>query len=244
MKSYSNTYIFIFASVMVIIVATLLSFVSETLRPYQEKNVEVEKKLDILRSVGLAKEVGEAENKNQYVEDLYARNITRSLVINMQGENIENVDAFGISMKEELARDEEERMLPIFIYTSPEGQEINIVPLQGKGLWGPIWGYVSFRKDMNTIYGATFSHAKETPGLGAEIAQDFFQAQFTGKKIFDESEKFISVKVVKGGVNPDDPHAVDAVSGGTITSKALQNMLFTCLGNYETYFKNKAMSHE
>jgi len=239
MKSYSNTYIFIFSTVMVIIVATLLTFVSESLRPYQEKNVEVEKKLDILRSVGLATEVDEVENKSQYVEEEYAGNITKSLVINMNGQVQEGVDAFTVKLKEELAKAPEERDLPIFIYTAPDGREINIVPLQGKGLWGPIWGYISFEEDMTTIYGAIFAHAKETPGLGAEIAEDFFQDQFTGKTIFDEAGKFTSVKVMKGGTDPSNPHAVDAISGGTITSVALQEMLYNCLGNYETYFKNK-----
>jgi Na+-transporting NADH:ubiquinone oxidoreductase subunit C len=97
---------------------------------------------------------------------------------------------------------------------------------------------------MSTIYGAIFAHAKETPGLGAEISEDFFQEQFPGKMIFNESGEFISVKVLKGGTDPDDPFAVDAISGGTITSVALQEMMYDCLGNYETYFKNKNTSHE
>lgn len=244
MKRYSNTYIFIFSSVMVIIVATLLTFVSESLRPLQEKNVKVEKKLDILRSVGLAGEVDEADSKNQYVEDEYTGNITRSFVINMDGEIQEGVEAFEVNLKVELAKSPEERNLPIFIYIAPDGQEINIVPLQGKGLWGPIWGYISFRQDLSTIYGAIFAHAKETPGLGAEINKDFFQDQFPGKRIFDEANKFTSVKVLKARADPDDPHAVDAISGGTITSVALQEMLYECLGNYETYFKNKNKDHE
>jgi Na+-transporting NADH:ubiquinone oxidoreductase subunit C len=244
MKSYSNTYIFIFATVMVIIVATLLTFVSETLRPYQEKNVEVEKKLDILRSVGLATGVNEAEDKAGYVEKEYSENITKSLVINSQGEVQEGLDAFTISLKMELSKDVPERNLPIFIYTAPTGEEINIVPLQGKGLWGPIWGYISFEPDMSTVYGAIFAHAKETPGLGAEIAEDFFQEQFFGKKIFGDGGEFKSIRVVKGGTSPDDLHAVDAISGGTITSVALQDMLYTCLGPYETYFKSKSNNHE
>lgn len=244
MKSYSNTYIFIFSTVMVIIVATLLTFVAESLRPYQEKNIEVEKKLDILRSVRLAAEVNTVDNKSQYVEEEYASNITKSLVIDMNGEVKEGIEAFTVNLKEELDKPQEERNLPIFIYMTPDGQEINIVPLQGKGLWGPIWGYISFRQDMSTIYGAIFAHAKETPGLGAEISEDFFQEQFLGKKIFNEAGEFNSVMVLKGGTDPDDPHAVDAISGGTITSVALQEMIFDCLGNYETYFKNKNKNNE
>lgn len=244
MKSYSNSYIFIFSTVLVVVVATLLTFVSESLRPYQEKNVEVEKKLDILRSVGLAGDVAQAQNKNQFVEKKYADNITKSLVINIDGKVQDGIEAFPINLRDELRKDSSKRELPIFIYTEPGGQEITIVPLQGKGLWGPIWGYMSFKPDMNTVYGATFSHAKETPGLGAEIAQDFFQEQFKGKTIYDNSGRFTSIQVLKGGAGKGDPHGVDAISGGTITSKGLQAMLLDCLGNYENYFNLKKNSHE
>ena len=110
--------------------------------------------------------------------------------------------------------------------------------MKGTGLWGPIWGYVSFKEDLNSVYGAIFAHAKETPGLGAEIDQPWFSDQFIDKKIFDERGDFISIKVMKGGADPDDEHAVDAISGGTITSVALQEMLKNCLVNYEVYFKS------
>jgi Na+-transporting NADH:ubiquinone oxidoreductase subunit C len=235
MKSYSNTYIFIFSSIMVIIVATLLSFVAEQLRPLQEKNVEVEKKLDILRSVGLARELEDIGDKDTYVEQTYREKISRSYVIDTQGEIQEGVDAFATDLRVELAKDPAERNLPIFVYTNDQGQEIFIFPLQGKGLWGPIWGYVSLEPDLSSIYGAIFAHAKETPGLGAEIDQFWFQEQFFGKKIFDESGEFTSVQVKKGGADPDDPHAVDAISGGTITSVALQEMMWECLSSYENY---------
>jgi Na+-transporting NADH:ubiquinone oxidoreductase subunit C len=203
MKSFSNMYIFLFSTAMVTIVAVLLSFVSEQLRPIQEKNVEVEKKLDILRSVGLKKDM----------------------------------DAFTVDMKVELDKPEEERNLPIFVYTAEDSTKKYIFPLRGTGLWGPIWGYIALYDDYNTIYGAIFKHSKETPGLGAEINESWFQEQFENKTIFDENGNFVSVEVVKGGAKPDDPHAVDAISGGTITSTALEEMLRECLVNYVQYFK-------
>jgi Na+-transporting NADH:ubiquinone oxidoreductase subunit C len=144
----------------------------------------------------------------------------------------------------ELSKPIEERNLPIYIYTAPTGEEINIVPLQGKGLWGPIWGYVSLQPDMSTVYGAIFAHAKETPGLGAEISEDFFQDQFPGKKLYDEGGQFRSIAVVKGGAGLENPHAVDAITGGTITSVALQDMFEVCIEPYTTYFKSKSISHE
>ena len=239
MKSYSNTYIFIFSTVMVIIVAILLSFVAEQLRPIQEKNVAVEKKLDILKSVGEAKGINEADNKDNYVEGEYQKYITDSYVINTAGNLQEGVDAFSVNIKVELDKPFEERNLAIFVYTDDDGNQKYIIPLRGTGLWGPIWGYISFNEDYKTIYGAIFAHEKETPGLGAEIDQSWFQAQFVNKQIFDETGTFVSIQVKKGGADSDDKHAVDAVSGGTITSVALQEMMHACLVNYETYIKSK-----
>ncbi len=240
MKSFSNRYIFVFSTVMVMLVATLLSFVAEQLKPFQEKNIEIEKKLDILRSVGIARDIDDVKDKDIYVEEAYDKNITKSFAINPEGELKADVEAFKINLKAELAKSSEDRNLPVFVYVDEDGKEIHILPLQGKGLWGPIWGYISLEEDLTTIYGAIFAHSKETPGLGAEINTDWYQAQYLGKKIFDDAGKFTSVRVVKGGADPDDPHAVDAISGGTITSVALQEMMEECLGNYETYFKTKS----
>jgi len=223
---------------MVVSVATLLSFVAEQLKPIQEKNVEVEKKLDILRSVGIARDIGDIKDKDSFVEATFEDEISRSFVINAQGDIQEELEAFTINLKVELARDPTLRNLPLFVHMNEEEKEIFIIPVQGKGLWGPIWGYVSFEQDLSTIYGAIFAHSKETPGLGAEIDQFWFQQQFFGKTIFNEAGEFTSVMVKKGGADPDDPHAVDAVSGGTITSVVLQEMMQECLGSYQTYLKN------
>lgn len=243
MKSFSNTYIFIFSAVMVTIVAALLSFVSEQLRPIQERNIEIEKKLDILRSVHRADEAGTVKDKDAYVEKEYDEFITGSFVLGHDGNKREGIDAFGINMKMELSKAPEERNLPVYIFTGADSSHKYIFPLWGKGLWGPIWGYVSLDDDFTTIYGAVFAHAQETPGLGAEINTKKFQDQFIDKIIFDQQNNFVSIQVVRGGAKPNDPSAVDAISGGTITSKALQKMMFVCLSNYETYLQSKR-SHQ
>ena len=114
-----------------------------------------------------------------------------------------------------------------------------IIPLLGKGLWGPVYGNLALAGDFNTVTGATFGHDKETPGLGAEIELDFFENQFIGKKILDENGNFVSIQVVKGGAQmlPADQqiHGVDAISGGTITSNGVSDMLKSNLENYIGY---------
>lgn len=235
----SNTYIFIYASVMVIAVAAILSFAAITLKPYQDKNIEIAKKLDILKSVGIAKDAGKAKNKNQYVESLYDKYITNNIVINTEGTNIDSVKAFNVNLKIELKKEIKNRSLPIYICTLDDGSNKYIIPVRGKGLWGPIWGYVALNEDYNTVFGATFAHKGETPGLGSEIDTKEFQAQFKEKKIFDASNNFASIIVIKGVSNPNALNEIDAISGGTITSKALEAMLSDCLAPYETYFKSQ-----
>lgn len=116
-------------------------------------------------------------------------------------------------------------------------QVFYIIPVRGKGLWGPIWGYIALEGDMNTVYGVSFGHKSETPGLGAEIETVKFQQQFNGKKIFDQDGDFVSIKAVKGGALPDNIHGVDAVSGATITSDGVTEMFRRTLSNYIPYFK-------
>lgn len=274
MKNYSNTYIFIFASAMVIIVAMILSFAAMQLQPLQERNEAVEKMQNILTSVNI--DVGEGN-----VQELYNKYVTESYVISMGGQRMENVDAFNVDMKEELYKMqqvnnlkaqlqekvespfgqfmsqyvdlnevdqesvqgeiselEEERELPVYEVEKEDGSKYYVFPLRGKGLWGPIWGYISLSEDFNRIYGADFDHKAETPGLGAEIKETWFEAQFKGKLIF-RGDEYVAVNVVKGGADEKDQYGVDAVSGGTITSKGLEDMIRDGLRDYQNFFELK-----
>jgi Na+-transporting NADH:ubiquinone oxidoreductase subunit C len=233
MKEFSNKYIFIFSTVMVAIVALLLSLAAMQLKPFQDKNIEVEKKQNILASINIV-----STPKN--AQELYSKYISNSFVINSNGEKLDNIDAFTVDMKYELNQPVDKRKLPIFESTLDGSEKAYIVPLRGKGLWGPIWGYISFNKDLNTIKGAYFDHQGETPGLGAEIRESWFQKEFGNKRIFDDSSKFVSIEVVKGGAQQGNPHQVDGISGGTITSKGLEAMIDSCLKEYKIYFlKNR-----
>jgi Na+-transporting NADH:ubiquinone oxidoreductase subunit C len=230
MRKFSNFYVFGFASIMVIIVAAILSLIATFLQPMQEKNREIEKKKNILSSIKIESDRTDAEAK-------YEEYISKSFVVDHTGEIMGGEDAFVIEMEEEMRKPLEERHLPVFIGTAGDGEKY-IVPLFGKGLWGPIWGYLAFDENLNKIFGANFDHEEETPGLGAEINQPPFQDQFIGKSIFDEGLQFTSIMVTKAGTSAGNPHAVDAISGGTITSKGLEKMLYDCLISYESYFKN------
>jgi len=232
MKQFSNRYIFIFSIVMVIAVAALLSLAATLLQPAQARNLEIEKKRNMLESINIP-----ATSEN--AEELYDKYIKEGFVLNSKGEPVEGVDAFTVVLKNEQKKPLEVQSLPVFRAEPPDGEKVIIIPVEGKGLWGPIYGYVSLKSDMNTIYGVNFDHKGETPGLGAEINTTPFESQFHGKRLFD-NDSFISVQVIKGGAPESDIHGVDAISGGTITSNGLQNMIFDCLLKYNDYLlKNK-----
>ncbi len=232
MKQFSNRYIFIFSAIMVVAVATLLSLAATLLQPAQEKNLEVEKKRNMLESINV-------QVTRENTEELYDKFIKESFVINSKGEPVDGVDAFTVVLRNEQKKPLGEQFLPVFRAEPDDGEKVIIIPVEGKGLWGPLYGYVSLKSDMNTIYGTNFDHKSETPGLGAEINTSAFENQFLGKKLFD-NENFISIQVLKGGAPEGDIHGVDAISGGTITSKGLQKMIFDCLQKYNGYLlKNR-----
>ena len=248
---YSNAYIFRYASIMVILVAAILTSVALVLKPYQEHNRRVEKISDILSAAGL-----EADASNAV--EVYEQSIIEELAIDLSGEVVAiykdgglaqgEVRAFDIDVKvvmDEIAKGGKP-LLPLFHMRAADNSEVFVIPVRGKGLWGPIWGNIALAPDYTTVIGVSFDHKGETPGLGAEINTTEFESQFLGKKILDESGNFTSIKVVKGGVanSSDVPlqHGVDAISGGTITSNGLSAMVEDCLKNYVPFIqKRKAL---
>lgn len=230
MNTNSNTYTIIYASVMVIIVAFVLAFTSYSLKDIQNKNVELDKMKQILSSLNV-------DLKGQDAEALYKQYVQKDMIINSKGEMVAEQGGFNVVEKEELAKDLEKRQLTVYV-CEIEGQNKYIIPLYGQGLWGQIWGYVALNDDKNTIYGTYFSHAGETPGLGAEIATTNFQAPFIGKEIVKNGQ-IVSVAVVKPGKTAAGQDYVDGISGGTITSVAVENMLKSCLIQYNEFLINK-----
>lgn len=249
----SNKYTFIFATVMVVVVASLLALASESLKPMQKANVANEKRQNILNSIGVSVSAAEAQ-------EAYDKYLVDAVVLNGNGEVIDaEVGAFDIdvlkdykaglsniykanagdmeAMRSALTSFEENGAnYPLFILNK-DGEDVYVVPVVGTGLWGPIWGYITIASDGETVVGAIFDHKSETPGLGAEINQPSFQRPFEGKKIFDESGEFTGVKVKKGGADGSS-HAVDAISGGTITSNGVSEMIVRTLGIYKPYLRS------
>ncbi len=228
MNKQGNTYTFLYSIVLVVVVAALLAIVALSLQPAQNKNIENEKRQNILRSVNIP---STPENS----KELFDKYIVKQFIVNSKGEEITG-DAFTVDLAKQAKKSCEEKLLPVFV-ANIDGATKYILPIYGNGLWGPLWGYISLNEDKNTVYGTVFDHKGETPGLGAEITTPHFQTQFEGKMIFDNSQ-LVSILVKKGG-GATGAHEVDAISGGTITSKGVETMIKNYLTCYESFLKNK-----
>lgn len=224
MNTNSNTYTIIYASVMVIIVAFLLAFVNSSLREAQNKNVELDTKKQILSAL----KVNDVKDADAEFERL----LIKDMLMGEDGTLTENTEAFATAYEKEA---KENGRLHVFV-AQVDGETKYVFPVYGAGLWGAIWGYVALNADKDTVYGVYFSHASETPGLGAEIATEPFQQQFVGKKTLKDGA--VALSVVKNGKVADAAVEVDGISGGTITSNGVDAMLKDCLKNYIKFLTN------
>ena len=217
---------------MVLIIGTGLAFTSEVLQPRKKQNKADKKMIDILSAIKI-------DVTRDNASDKYSEYIYDEVIIDYKGNVIEG-SAFDIDVLFQY-RDKtlmpKDKKYPMF-KAKKDKDEYIIIPMVGSGLWGPIWGFVSLKEDYNTVYGATFAHKAETPGLGAEINTDFFEEPFEGKRILDYSGNFVSIKVKKGGAEKGNLHEVDGITGGTITSDGVSDMLNNTLVIYNNYFSS------
>lgn len=225
----SNTYIFIYSVVLVVLIATLLSVAAFSLKPAQQANIKIEKMQNILSAAKIQSEPSDAVAKFQeHVKGFYF--VKKGTAETATPEEAGQTDTFNVQTGGDF--------LPVY-EIEDNGAESFVIPLNGNGLWGPIWGYISVSKsDCNTVLGTVFDHASETAGLGAEIVKEKFRSRYEGKHIFKDGE-FTSVKAMKGGAT-NDYNEIDAISGSTKTCEGVNNMLFDCLGGYAAYFQSIA----
>ena len=157
-KTFSNRYIFIYSAVLVAVVALILTVVSVSLKPLQERNQQAEQKQMILKTIGV-----EATRDN--ADELFDQYIS--------------VGAYPSVRPDEATEKGVHGSTPLQFYRFDGGI---VLPLHGTGLWGPIWGYLAL-DCSGIVVGAVFDHKGETPGLGGEIATDKFAQRFIGKKM-------------------------------------------------------------
>lgn len=205
LNTNSNIYIFVYSTILVIVVAFLLAFIFQVLKPLQDKNVVLDVKKQILYS------------------------------LNIRGLNDQEAEAkYADVVKSEDKIDDK-----LYYFCKVDGQSKYVFPLKGMGLWGGISGFVSVDDDLNTIYGAYFIHESETAGLGAEIKDSReWQERFQGKKIFGTDGQ-LAIAVVKKVDNPESQ--VDAVTGATLTSNGVSDMLRDTFSQYANLLEELRM---
>ena len=226
---YSNKYTVFFAVGVTVAVAVTLALASSGLRGLQDANFARAQRIAILQTV---MEV-DTETLDRDYETFIAER-----VLDYQGNTVADVAAFDLNVLRESRKSPEDRLFPLYIYDG-QGQTNYIVPIQGAGLWGPISAYLALDSDLTTVDGVIFSHEKETPGLGAEIATADFQNQFNGKQLFAGSGEFESIRVLKGSGNDteDRPHEVDGLTGATMTTRGVTDMFREELSLYDNVFR-------
>ena len=246
MNTNSNVYTIIYTTIVVVVVAAVLAVAAMAFKPMQTANIKAETLSQMMVAAGLGTmdEFQEIGNDNVLVR--YSENISEAFTVNLDGDkvsdlkidkdNIELVDNF--KPQDVAIKNHGEATLPVYRFKSGA----TVIPIYGAGLWGPVWGYIALDTDFQTILGVYFDHSGETPGLGSKIKDDpEFQAQFIGKS-FDLANAANPFDILKGGAPEGNNHAVDAISGSTMTCRGLDTGIDLWIGAYSNYLKAAAAS--
>ena len=221
----SNTYTIIYASVMVIIVAFLLAFISSVLKPTQDANVENDTKGQILTSLNIDIKASGFNVADEFknVQDMLWNGTE---LVPYEGKFL---SSYGSAIKA--------GELHVFV-AQAEGETKYVLPVTGRGLWGGLWGYIALNADKKTVYGTYFYHESETAGLGARIGERWFQELFNGKPVFaGKNTEAVALKVVKAGASKAE-NEIDGVTGATLTSDGVSAMVQDGLSVYLSFINN------
>ena len=232
MNTNKNSYIIIYSAVLVIVVAFLLAYIFQAIKPMQDVNVALDKKKQILAALNI-RELGDVESAEKYKEVVKA-----DMIVDANAQVVEAGEQGGENAAFKLnSADYKAGKLAVYD-CEVDGKKKYVIPVYGMGLWGPIWGYIALDDDKNTVFGAYFNHDSETAGLGAEIKDSkAWQDQFIGKKIFSADGQKIAIAVKKKSDVKNPASECDAVTGATLTSDGVSLMLQDCFAKYVNFLK-------
>ncbi|SFR41493.1 Na+-transporting NADH:ubiquinone oxidoreductase subunit C [Marinobacter gudaonensis] len=240
----------IVALVLSIAFSVVVSTAAVMLRPAQIKNQNLDIKTNILSAAGMLEPGSSADeieqqfaqfdvrlvdlDSGEFVEpsavgvqdpmkyDMYKAASDPAMSVNIPSSE----DKAGIKRRPNVAK----------VYTMSENGEITrvVLPIHGYGLWSTLYGFISLEGDLNTIEGLGFYAHAETPGLGGEVDNPRWKQQWTGKELYNEDKTEPQIQLVKGGVSantPEKEHKVDALSGATLTSRGVQQLVNYWMGD-------------
>jgi Na+-transporting NADH:ubiquinone oxidoreductase subunit C len=242
----SNSFTIGFAAVSCIISGAILAGASLGLKDLQQQNVKVDKQRSVLLSAGLIDETTKTPEIVSWFENKPEGSDISSYVIDtVTGKKDET-----LKVEEYLKKPDSFKTKKIIYECKKPGSECLILPIKGQGLWGPLFGYIALSSNGEDVLGICFYDHKETPGLGAEITEPWFTQQFLkseGKKLLKTAgdfskESFVGMRLIKGTTvtkDSDKPYVVDGISGATITSKGVSEVLTSYLRDQYAEFLAK-----
>lgn len=258
-------YTFVFAGIICVFCALILAEAATSLKARQEANVQLDVVVNILGAVGHDVAALKKRPANE-IFDLYKQEFKEQLLdkenqstttdfmkeqlesLGYPKEDIEKLPTgalltkfkdkmpmlAGKNGKSVEAYDPGYKV--VYIHMQNNQPDAYVIPIQGFGLWDIVKGYLALETDLNTVKGVTFYEHKETPGLGAQVTEQWFQNNWKGKKILDESGALVSITVAKGDTAQGE-HQVDGISGSTLTGNGVNSFLMNDLKRYEPFFK-------
>lgn len=220
------------AFVLCIVCSVVISTAAVMLRPAQELNQAIDRKSNILQ-VSQLYEPG-IDITQQFEENIVARVVNLETGEYAEGMDPETYNQFEaakdpaqsrtLSGAQDLAGiGRQEKYATVYLVGDPDDPEQIILPVRGQGLWGLMRGFLALEGDGNTIVGLSFYSHSETPGLGGKVDKPEWKAQWEGKKVYADDPMQPEIELVKGGA--DSKYEVDALSGASLTSRGVTNLL-------------------
>lgn len=223
-----DSFVIIYAAIVCLICSLMLSATASTLKKPQDYNVEIDRKMNVLKAFGVS------------IYDENHKRIKGPAVEAIFNEHISELTLDGATGQAVTSAAEAKDPLPLYVWKEDGVVKKYAFPISGKGLWSTIYGYLALEGDLATIAGTTFYRHGETPGLGGEVEADWFQNNFKGKKVVSNGQR-VRFEVVKGKVADKYPqgndHAVDGISGATLTGNGVTRFINATIDKYESYFK-------
>ena len=223
----------LFAAVLGVVCSLLLTAASSGLKAFQEENALVDRQRNVLKAVGALDP--ERRYRSDEIRTLFEKSI-KTVKVDADGRAVTTDTAAG-------------RLLPLYLFMQDDQVQSYILPVDSRGLWGRIYGFLAIRNDGRTVAGFSVYQHSETPGLGGEIERPWFQQNFVGKQILDAQGELVSVGIAKGAVadvvaTDRQGNYVDGISGATLTGRYLSEGLKEILLTYEPVsrqFRNHGM---
>ena len=230
------------------VAAIFVSSAAVGLKPKQDEN----KKIDLLKNILIAGDLYKSDVTN--VNETFQSKIVGEIIdletglvlpesnydeiLNLEEFDIKSVAGSekhgkAISPDKDIASIQRmPKQIAIYKVNGEEGIDKYILPIYGKGLWSTMYGFIALDRDLHTIEGFTFYEHGETPGLGGEVDNPRWKQKWIGKQAYGEDWN-VQIEVIKGEVdqsNPKSKYQVDGLSGSTITTRGVSNLVQFWLG--------------